>query len=64
LTLVVGSVFEAFVEPRNPVRVQADGTPVFTGLIDDWSFSYSPGGDSVASFQASDAFALFARNLE
>jgi hypothetical protein len=58
-----GSVFEAFVEPRNPVRVQADGTPVFTGLIDDWSFSYSPGGDSVASFQASDAFALFARNL-
>jgi hypothetical protein len=45
------------------VRVQADGTPVFTGLIDDWAFSYSPGGDSVASFQASDAFALFARNL-
>jgi hypothetical protein len=58
-----GSVFAPFVEPRNPVRVQADGTPVFTGLIDDWSFTYSPGGDSVASFQASDAFALFARNL-
>jgi hypothetical protein len=58
-----GSTFAPFVEPRNPVRVQADGTPVFTGLIDDWAFSYSPGGDSVASFQASDAFALFARNL-
>jgi hypothetical protein len=58
-----GSVFAPFVEPRNPVRVLADGTAVFTGLIDDWSFSYSPGGDSVASFQASDAFALFARNV-
>jgi hypothetical protein len=58
-----GSVFAPFVEPRNPVRVQADGAPLFTGLIDDWSFTYSPGGDSVASFQASDAFALFARNL-
>ena len=58
-----GSVFAPFVEPRNPVRVQADGTAVFTGLIDDWAFTYSPGGDSVASFSASDAFALFARNL-
>jgi hypothetical protein len=58
-----GSVFASFVEPRNPVRVQADGTAVFTGLIDDWAFTYSPGGDSVASFFASDAFALFARNL-
>jgi hypothetical protein len=58
-----GSVFASFVEPRNPVRVKADTEPVFTGLIDNWSFSYSPGGDSVASFQASDAFALFARNL-
>jgi hypothetical protein len=58
-----GSVFADFVEPRNPVRVKADTVDVFTGLIDNWSFSYSPGGDSVASFQASDAFALFARNL-
>jgi hypothetical protein len=58
-----GGVFAPFVEPRNPVRVRADGTAVFTGLIDDWAFTYSPGGDSVASFQASDAFALFARNL-
>lgn len=58
-----GSTFAEFVQPRNPVRVQADDVPVFTGLINDWSFSYSPGGDSVASFQASDAFALFARNL-
>ena len=58
-----GSVFADFVVPRNPVRVQADGTAVFTGLIDDWAFTYSPGGESVASFSASDAFALFARNV-
>lgn len=58
-----GSVFASFVEPRNPVRVLADSEAVFTGLIDNWTFSYSPGGESEASFQASDAFALFARNL-
>jgi hypothetical protein len=36
---------------------------VFTGFIDDWDFTYSPGGDSVASFQGSDGFGIFARNL-
>jgi hypothetical protein len=43
--------------------VQAEGSAVFTGFIDDWSFSYSPGGDSIASFQGSDGFGIFARNL-
>jgi hypothetical protein len=58
-----GSSFEKFVVPRRPVRVNAEGTPVFTGFVDDWAFGYEPGGDSVASFQASDGFSIFARNL-
>jgi len=49
--------------PRKPVRVLADGTAVFTGLIDDWDFQYSMGGRSVASIEASDAFSLFAREV-
>jgi hypothetical protein len=60
---VGGSSFEQFVVPRKPVRVLAEGSAVFTGFVDDWSFTYSPGGDSVASFQGSDGFGIFARNL-
>jgi hypothetical protein len=58
-----GSPFERFVVPRRPVRVKADGSAVFTGFIDDWDFTYSPGGESVASFSGSDAFSIFARNV-
>jgi hypothetical protein len=58
-----GSDFTRFVVPRRPVRVLAEGSAVFTGFIDDWDFTYSPGGDSVASFTGSDAFSIFARNI-
>ena len=57
------SDFTRFVVPRRPVRVRAEGSAVFTGFIDDWDFTYSPGGDSVASFRGSDGFGIFARNL-
>jgi hypothetical protein len=57
------STFTRFVVPRRPVRVKAEGTAVFTGFIDDWDFTYTPGGDSVASFQGSDGFGIFARNV-
>jgi hypothetical protein len=61
--LNTSSPFNAYVVPRRPVRVFAEGTPVFTGFIDDWAFTYSPGGDSVASFEGSDGFSIFARNV-
>jgi hypothetical protein len=57
------SPFVKFVVPRKPVKVFTDGFPVFTGFIDDWSFTYAPSGESSASFQASDAFGIFARNI-
>jgi hypothetical protein len=50
-----------YVVPRKPVRVQSEGTPVFTGFVDDWNFNYSMGGLAVASLDASDGFALLAR---
>jgi hypothetical protein len=52
-----------YVVPRKPVRVSADGTPVFTGLVDDWNFDYSLGGQSVASLSGSDGFSTFARQV-
>jgi hypothetical protein len=61
--LNTSSAFNQYVVPRRPIRVSTDGTAVFTGFIDDWSFTYSPGGDSVAAITASDAFSVFARNL-
>jgi hypothetical protein len=39
----------------------AEGTPVFTGFVDDWNFNYSMGGLAVASLDGSDGFALLAR---
>ena len=50
-----------YVVPRKPVRVQVEGTPVFTGFVDDWNFNYSMGGLAVASIEASDGFSLLAR---
>jgi hypothetical protein len=52
-----------YVVPRKPVRVLADGTAVFTGLVDDWNFDYSLGGQSVASLSGSDGFSTFARQI-
>jgi hypothetical protein len=61
--LNTSSAFNQYVVPRRPIRVSTEGTAVFQGFIDDWSFSYSPGGDSSASINGSDAFSVFARNL-
>ena len=44
------------------IRYRLD-EPVFTGLMDDWNFSYGLGGNSTASLEGSDAFSLFAREV-
>jgi hypothetical protein len=36
---------------------------VFSGLVDDWNFDYSLGGQSVASLSGSDGFSTFARQV-
>jgi hypothetical protein len=58
-----GSAFSSLVRPRLPIRVSADSVRVFTGFVDDWDFTYSPGGQSSASVEATDAFSRFARNI-
>jgi hypothetical protein len=57
------SEFSSSIFPRTPVRVKVDGSAIFTGLVDDWNFSYSLGGNSTASLEGSDAFSLFAREV-
>ena len=52
-----------YVVPRKPVRILADTLPVFTGLMDDWNFDYSLGGQSTASLTGSDGFSTFARQV-
>ena len=56
-----GAQFRRFAFPRLPVRVKTDGSAVFTGLIDDWSFTYEIGGNAIASIVGSDSFSLFSR---
>jgi hypothetical protein len=60
---LAGSAFSSLVRPRLPIRVSADGERVFTGFVDDWDFTYSPGGQSSASVEATDGFSRFARNI-
>jgi hypothetical protein len=47
------------------VTFERPGVPtsrfIFVGYIDDWSFDYSVNGEATASFSASEASALFAR---
>jgi len=49
--------------PRRKIRVTTDGVRQFSGVIDDWNFSYEPGGVSKAEIQATDEFTALARQL-
>jgi hypothetical protein len=55
--------YKDYAVPRLPVRVFTNGTPVFTGVSDDWKFDYRLGGNSTARLDGSDAFTLFATEV-
>jgi hypothetical protein len=55
--------FARFTFPRLPVRVQVEGTAIFTGFVDDWNYSYTPDGRSEATVQATDHFSRFSRQV-
>jgi hypothetical protein len=50
------SPYQGLIVPTGSVRIYSNDQIVFTGLITDWNFSYSPTGDSVAEIVATDAF--------
>ena len=57
------SPFAGSIIPRREVRVTVDGERVIETTIDDWNFSYEPGGISRAEIQATDNFTLLARQV-
>ena len=50
------SPYQGQIVPTGQVRIYKDDQIVFTGLITDWNFSYTPTGESLAEIVASDAF--------
>lgn len=51
------SPFFGDIIPKREVKISVDGEVQFRGNVDDWNISYEPGGNSVASLSAFDAFA-------
>jgi hypothetical protein len=49
--------------PRVPIRLSVNGEVQFYGLVDDWDYSYDPGGISYAFVTASDELTVFARQF-
>ena len=47
--------------PRVPIRAKYDDELIFTGVVDDWDYEYSPGGVSTATVKCSDGFSELAR---
>lgn len=58
--LYASSPFVGNIIPRRSVKVTSGNVVQFTGIIEDWNFSYDVGGASKASIVAADAFTLFA----
>jgi hypothetical protein len=50
------SPYQGQIVPTGQVRIYSNEQIVFTGVITDWNFSYSPNGESIAELVASDAF--------
>jgi len=46
--------------PHRELRIKANGTALFYGIIDDWNLDYSPEGNNTATASASDGFSLLA----
>lgn len=55
------SPFFGEIFPRRMIRVFTDDVIQFVGFIEDWEFSYSPGGESLVSVSASDTFTKFSQ---
>ena len=50
------SPYQGLIVPTGLLRITSEDQIVFTGLITDWNFSYSPTGESIAEIVATDSF--------
>jgi len=55
-----GSPYFGQIVPKRTVRITNDNVIQFEGIIEDWNLSFEPGGQSIATAQAFDAFAFLA----
>lgn len=54
------SPFTSQIQPRRDVLIETAGSAVYRGKITSWDFRYTQGGDSIATIDVADAFAVFA----
>lgn len=52
------SEFYPNIVPRQRINIKADGTPIFTGVINDWDIDYDQTNWDTASASAADAFTV------
>lgn len=57
--LYTQSPFAGNIVPRREIRVTTANSVQYTGWIDDWAFSYTSNGDSIAEAIAYDAQSIF-----
>jgi hypothetical protein len=54
------SSFQPYVYPKRGITINSGGQSIYQGLIDDWSFSYDPNGESYATIAATEESGLLA----
>lgn len=59
--LNASSPYYGSIVPRKQVVIDIDGTPLYTGAIEDWNFGYTLDGDSTAEPSCTDALAIVAQ---
>jgi hypothetical protein len=52
----LASPFVGNILPKRLVRYSVNGVRQYQGVLDDWNLNYTPDGDAIASFVASDGF--------
>lgn len=54
------SIYYPFVLPRSPIIIYANGTPIFTGFVEDWNLDYQQANQGRMVARCVDAFSTLA----
>jgi hypothetical protein len=58
--LNTSSIYYPFVLPRSPIIIYANGTPIFTGFVEDWNLDYQNAQQGRMLARCVDAFSTLA----
>lgn len=59
--LNASSPYYGSIVPRKQITIDIDGTPLYTGSVEDWNFGYTLEGDSTAEPSCTDALSIVAQ---